>query len=187
MKEFCYSGMQAVEHMLYQATLDTSACAILLPTEIAKRFPFPFQKFHEDEFTTYKYYLSATHVAVTTKSVYFYLQRKGSIMHTFGQASLDELEAADHLVEFCESNYPSLVAAANSKKFSDYCQVLLSTSKIKSYPVVYERIIKYLSQYKWRQIMDKKVRNKNKSAALLLVLGGSKLLTLVDRIVNKNG
>lgn len=43
-------------------------------------------------------------------------------MHVFGQSSLDELDAADNLVTFCEKNYPQLTAAAKkSKKFSDYC------------------------------------------------------------------
>lgn len=75
-KEYCLSGVEALEHMLYQNMLDTSACAMLLPTEIAKQHPFPYGRYHEDEFTTYKYYMSVGKVAVTTRLQYFYLQRK---------------------------------------------------------------------------------------------------------------
>ena len=115
-QEFCYTGIKALEKMLYQDTLDTSACAMLLPTSIARKYQFPVGKYHEDEFTTYKYYSSVKCVSVTTQKQYFYLQREGSIMHVFGQSSLDELDAADNLVTFCEKNYPQLTAAAKSKK-----------------------------------------------------------------------
>lgn len=101
--------------MLYQDTLDTSACAMLLPVQIAREYPFPYGKYHEDEFTTYKYYAAANKIAVTTQKQYFYLQRKGSIMHVFGQASLDELEAADNLVAYCEKNIPILFQQQNRK------------------------------------------------------------------------
>ena len=89
-----------LKKMLYQDTLDTSACAMLLPTYIAREYQFPVGKYHEDEFTTYKYHSSVKCVSVTTRKQYFYLQREGSIMHIFGQSSLDELDAADNLVTF---------------------------------------------------------------------------------------
>lgn len=171
-EEYLYTGEKALEKMLYQDTLDTSACAILLPIELAKRNPFPYGKYHEDEFTTYKYYISTNKVAVTTKKGYFYLQRKGSIMHVFGQGSMDELEAADNLVTFCGRKYPNLIRAAESKKFSDYCQVILSNSDIqKEHPNTYERIADYLNQKKKQILFDKNCRRKNRVAALLLCFG----------------
>lgn len=171
-EDYVYSGTDALEKMLYQNTLDTSACAMLIPISIAKQYPFPFRKFHEDEFTTYKYYSSVAIVAVTSKKQYFYLQRKGSIMHVFGQGSMDELDAADNLVAFCEENYPNLIKAAESKKFSDYCQVILSNSDIqKEYPDIYKRISEYLNKKKEQILFDKNCRKKNRIAAFLLMFG----------------
>ena len=156
--------------------LDTSACAMLLPTEVARKYSFPVGKYHEDELTTYKYYSSVKKVAVTTKSLYFYLQRRGSIMHVFGQASIDELEAADNLVQVCQDNWPDLLNAAKSKKFSDYCQVLLSYPNIKNdYRDIHKRIMEYLLTNRVAIILDKRTRRKNKIAALLL-LGGETAL-----------
>lgn len=175
-KEKVFSGIEALKSMFYQDMLDTSACAMLLPTEIARKNPFPVCKYHEDELTTYKYYSSVKKVAVTTKSLYFYLQRRGSIMHVFGQASIDELEAADNLVKVCQENWPDLINAAKSKKFSDYCQVLLSYPNIKNdYKNIYKRIMEYLLTNRVAIILDKRTRKKNKIAALLL-LGGEKAL-----------
>lgn len=181
-KEYCYTGVQALESMLYQNTLDTSACAILLPIDVARRYPFPVGKYHEDEYTTYKYYFGVERVVVSTCPQYFYLQRAGSIMHTFGQASLDELDAADNLVAFCEEKYPKLVKAAESKKFSDYCQVLLSVDNLKELNSnSYYRIINYVNSKRYQIIKDKNTRLKNKMAAVLLC-GGVHLLQLVNGI-----
>ena len=180
-KEFVYTKQEALEKMLYQNTLDTSACAMLIPTEIVRRFPFPVGKYHEDEFTTYKYYSSVERVAVTTKKQYFYLQRNGSIMHVFGKSSMDELDAADNLVEYCKQNYSNLVAAAESKKFSDYCQVLLSNPSIKKEcPDVYNRIHLYLKKKSMQILFDKKCRRKNRVAAMLLLISDN-LLQIANR------
>ena len=180
-QEYCYDPTEALEHMLYQNTLDTSACAMLLPMQIVCDNPFPVGKYHEDEFTTYKYYSSVKTVAVTTRSQYFYCQRTGSIMHTFSKANMDELDAADNLVEFCEKNYPELLKAANSKKFSDYCQVLLSFNNLEKVELsTYQRITDYLKEVQLSILLDSKTRFKNRVAALLLLLGGAKLLRMVD-------
>ncbi len=183
-KIFTYTGEKAMEKMLYQDTIDTSACAMLIPIDIARKYPFPVGKYHEDDFTTYKYYSSVNKVVITTQKQYYYLQRKGSIMHVFGQPSLDELDAADHLVDFCKENYPDIVPAAESKKFSNYCQVLLMNSHLKNdNPSVYRRIDNYLKSVRAKITMDKKCRMKNRIAAVLLLFGSS-LLEITNRIKN---
>lgn len=181
--EYVYSGLEALENMLYQKTLDSSPCAMLIPMEIVKNNPFPLGKFHEDDYTTYKYFLSAKRVAVTTEPKYFYLQREGSIMHTFGQASIDELDAADNYVNFCKEFYPNLVPAAESKKFSDYCQVLLSNKDIKkTNKKEYLRICKYINESKVNIFKNKKCRPKNRIAALLSIFN-IKILVIVNEII----
>lgn len=183
-KEYVYTGEEALENMLYQNNLDSSACAMLLPIEIAKKYPFPFRKYHEDEYTTYKYYAAVEKVAVTTKTLYFYLQRKGSIMHTFGQANIDELNAADNYVYFCKKFYPDLISAAESKKFSDYCQVLLSNKDIdKINHKEYMRICNYINEVKIRIFKDKKCRIKNRIAALIIIIFGLNGLVVLKKIV----
>ncbi|MBO4819191.1 MAG: glycosyltransferase family 2 protein [Firmicutes bacterium] len=163
---------QALSHMLYQDGMDTSACCILMPMAFAKKYPFPVGRYHEDEFTTYNYYASAEKTAVSRKKIYFYMQRESSIMHSLGKDSMDEIEAADNLVAYCEANFPSVVSAARSKKFSDYCQVLLKTKGLKETdPGVYDKICSYLRSAKAEMLTDKNTRLKNKAAALALYLG----------------
>lgn len=172
---FLFHGIEALQNVLYQKYLDTSACAILIPTSIAQVYPFPVGRYHEDEFTTYKFYEAVSLVAVTTKKQYYYLQRKNSIMHhEFGQECLDELDAADNLVEICKQKHPELVSAAIAKKFSDYCQVLLGNKKLRQeHPECYKRIMDFLNCNKKNLFLDQEARMKNRVAAFVLMVGGS--------------
>ncbi len=177
-KEFTCSGTKALQNVLYQKYMDTSACGMLIPIQVARKNLFPVGKYHEDEFTTYKFYENVNCVAVTTQKQYFYLQRKDSIMHQkFGKASLDELDAADNLVQICEKRHPELVRAAKAKKFSDYCQVLLNAWNLQeTNPDIYTRITNYLKEVRFEIFKDRRTRFKNKIAAFLLFFGIQVLL-----------
>lgn len=172
-KIYVYSGEKALENMLYQKMMDSSACGLLLPINMMKSNPYPEGKLHEDDLTTYKYYASANKVAVVGKICYLYYQRSGSIVHQeFGTAALDELDAVDFLVSECQKQWPSIVKAAQSKQFSDYCQVFLQYPEIKKIDYnTYKRIVTYLNNSKYRMIFDKKARKKNRIAAFLLIFG----------------
>lgn len=172
------SGIEALFNVLYQKDMDTSACAMLLKTDIAYKNPFPVRKYHEDDFTTYKYYLSAKRVAVSNQKQYYYRQRKGSIMHSFGQASLDELDAGDHIVEYCEQSCVKLINAAKSKQFSNYCQVLLSIPPSEIDVQTYLRILNLLKENRKSILLDKNARKKNRFAAFILYFGPSTLRTI---------
>lgn len=165
------SHRDALLDMLYQNRLDTSACALLIPISMALEYPFPPGRFHEDEFTTYKYYSACKKVAVYSEKLYFYYQREGSIMHSMGRAKYDELEAADNLVSVFSED-AELKRAAESMCFSDYCQVFLSSPNIKSEDrQTYDRIMEYLKRVRFQILFDKNTRRKNKLAAASLMAG----------------
>lgn len=182
-KVFCCSGLEAIHNMLYQKILDTSASGILLPISIVRENLFPVNKFHEDDFTTYKYYFSATKVIINTRPMYYYLQRNNSIMHTTSKKSqLDEIEAIDEIVAFCEKKDQTLLKAAYSKKFSNYCQILLQ-AKLAQDDILYKKTLKYLNEKKLEILLDSKVRLKNKIAALCLCVSDSLFIFIYKKII----
>ncbi|WP_112182071.1 glycosyltransferase [Paraliobacillus zengyii] len=66
---------------------------------------FPKGKVHEDELTTYQILYRANTVAITSKKMYFYLQRSDSIMgQGFTIKSLDKLEAYYNQIQFYNDN-----------------------------------------------------------------------------------
>lgn len=180
---FVLNGTEALKNMLYQKDLDTSACGLLIKRELVEQNLFPKGKYHEDEFTTYKYYANANNVAICKQKGYFYLQRAGSIMHSAGQATIDEIEAADNLVLVCEENWKQAIDAAKSKKFSDYCQVLLSTVDIETtHYYILSKIKYYLNEHKIKMLFDNNARIKNRLAALLIILFGIRGFRIFNKL-----
>jgi glycosyltransferase involved in cell wall biosynthesis len=166
-----FNGKEAANCALYQKKLDTRAWGILIPISIVRLHPFPYGKYHEDDFTTYKYYLDATNVSKSTAKLYFYRQRENSIMHFSGKALIDELDAADAIVADTVSNYHFLYKAAKSKQFSNYCQVLFKLGPDKCSLENRSRILNILNDYEHSMINDKNARLKNRLSAILLHQG----------------
>lgn len=180
------SGSEAVKNMLYQKNIDTSPCGLLIELKNAQNHPFPPGRYHEDDFTTYQYYLDAGRVAVYCEPLYYYYQRPNSIMHSQGKVKNDELDAVDHLVDVFSQYGDEFKKAAESKRFSDYCQVLLTCPDMRETDLkTYCKIVSYLNKTKWQIIKDNNTRLKNKIAAASLFFG-VKGLTLANCIKTKS-
>lgn len=173
------SGQDALLNMLYQKGIDTSPCAMLIRKEIVEKYPFPVGKLHEDDYTTYKYFMTAKKVVLDSNPRYFYLQRPGSIMHSNNNAYLDEIDAAQNLINVFKNKNKNLLRAAESKKFSNYCQILLYNRNLKILDFDnYKMIIKWLKSKRLQIFFDRKTRLKNKIAAIALIFGDQGLCML---------
>ncbi len=155
----CYDGMTATAEMLYGKMHGSSACAILLKREIAINNRFMPGKYHEDDLISFKYFISAQKVAYTSQKLYYYYQRVGSIMHSpFGKIALDELDAADYIVENCKQYDKNVKNAALVKKFCNYKDVLITYPNLRAINIeTYCRIKKDLRTisskiYKYRNV-----------------------------------
>ena len=128
----CLDNMNATSEMLYGKIHGSSACAILLKREIAIKNKFMPGKYHEDDLISFKFFISAKKIAYTSSKLYYYYQRTGSIMHSqFGQIAIDELDAADYIVENCKQYDDCVIKAAYVKKFSNYKDVLITYPDLK--------------------------------------------------------
>ena len=164
---------QGLTQVLYQGFHDVSAWGILLPFELAKKYPFPKGKLFEDLYTTYNFYLDTNKVAFIRVPLYYYFQRKDSIMSRRNDAFIhDLLEASNQLVQACKGQGTMVEKAALNKRFSNYCRLILQPSDLKSkYPESYHRIIETLKQERFSVLMDSRARKKNRLAALALMGG----------------
>lgn len=173
----CVNAKEGLVEILYQGFHDVSAWGILLPASLARKYPFPKGKLFEDLYTTYKFYLAAETVAFIRVPLYYYFQRKGSIMGRRNEAFIHDLiESSDQLVEACRGKGALIEQAAMNKQFSNYCRLILQTSdKKKKYPNQYRRIVTTLKVERMAVLMDKRARMKNRLAALALMGGISGL------------
>lgn len=168
---------------LYQKFHDVSACGILLPYDLAKKYPFPKGKLFEDLYTTYNFYFESDRVAFIRAPLYYYFQRKDSIMSRRNDAFIhDMIEASDLLVKACKGKGEHIEKAAINKQFSNYCRLILQPSALKEkYPEWYHHIVKTLKQERLSILFDSRARKKNRLAALAL-MGGITGLKLAFRL-----
>lgn len=80
----------------------------LYKSEILKGEQFEVGRFHEDEFLTYRLYDKATSLVYIGTPLYYYRQRRGSIMDSFSLRHLDVLDAYLNRIGLLEKKYPDL-------------------------------------------------------------------------------
>ncbi len=73
--------------------LVVAPCKIYKKAMVAKH-PYPLNKFHEDEFTTYKMLYESKTVTFTEESLYAYFQNSNSIMHSDNPQRIIDLTTA---------------------------------------------------------------------------------------------
>ena len=169
------SPQDACANMLYQTSFDTSACAKLVPLQIARDFPFPQGRLYEDLATVYRWVLASEEVAITQDRLYCYLQRPGSIVRQgFSPRQMDEKWAVDSIYRELEERWPSILDAAISRRFSCYCQILLALgNEAKRYPELTHALTTQLKRDARIVSRLKDARRKNRIAALVYRCLGS--------------
>lgn len=170
-----FSGITALTDMLYQRTLDNCACCKLFKVELMKRNFFPVGKLYEDLFTTYKVFTECKKIVYTDAIFYYYWSNPESIMNlSFTPRMFDEIDAVNEIELFIKDNYPMILPAALSRKFSSYCQVYRWMCKGKSsplYDLTKRELWEFIKSYRGKMIFDKGSRLKNRLAALISFMG----------------
>lgn len=139
----------------------------LYKSEIALKIPFAKGKLNEDEFWTYQIFGLADKVTKINKSMYFYLQRSGSIMgNKFNIRRLDALEAKAERQKYIEANFPNLKKQAKIDLFGTcifMCQSAMKFLKGKEKKQAKKIIKKYAAVNKLTKNELLSIEGKNKS------------------------
>lgn len=122
------SGKESCEKMYenkYQ-TLITS-CGKLFKKSIIENIWFPEDKIHEDNFTSYKFFLKSKKIILIDFPFYFYRQRQDSIMHyNFSKKNFDRYEAYEQQ----EMDFYKLdMQRALKKTMASYAYIIISDWK----------------------------------------------------------
>ena len=114
------TGEQAVLKIYgKQAVQYTVAWNKLYKKSLFANITYPVNRYHEDEFTTYKLLYLANKVIYVDTTCYYYLQRENSITSVFNQKRLDVLKAYDERLEYFKKN--NLIY---TKTFIEYLNIL---------------------------------------------------------------
>lgn len=164
-----FSGEEALQALLYQKLFDTNPWSKLYRADIVKETPFPENMFFEDLAVVCRMFGRAERVAYSRRRTYHYRKTPDGTMNG-GHVDrlLDEARAAEMMYAYVTQAHPNLTAAAESRRFSAFCQVLLKLPEDREETAaLWEKI----RAARWQVLTDPGTRGKNRAAALISCLG----------------
>lgn len=115
---------EAMQALLEQTRMKGYAWGKLYRKSVVDGIEYPVGKVYEDRFTVPKYFLRAQNVCLCKDAVTYYRMRDTSISHDVSVKKLNDLlEAEKWLVDFCKTNYPTLVDTMESIYFGRYVHI----------------------------------------------------------------
>ncbi|MBD5224353.1 MAG: glycosyltransferase family 2 protein [Bacteroidales bacterium] len=173
-----YDNYELLEKGLYQSVMVNSACGALFRRYIFDGgLRFSVARRYEDLDIFYKWLLQSRKVAYLPEKLYFYRQHPDSFIQRFAAARLDVLDVTDEmLANISALNDKALELAARDRRFSAHFNIwtLLMANNVEL-PEIEERCIKVIRQERFSEILNPKVRMKNKLGALASY-GGKRLV-----------
>lgn len=138
----------------------------LYKSSLVLDIPFAVGRLNEDEFWTYQIFGRAKKITRINKTMYYYFQRKGSIMGTsYSLRRLDALEGKMNRQEYIEKNFPKLVTQAKIDLFG-------------SCMFAYQNVLKYMQGEEKKKAKDIIYKYKEKRtlsrAEINIIVGSSK-------------
>ena len=159
---------------LYQMRILNNPWGMLFNSSVFKDEPtLRFRKCrYEDLDLFYQAFERTDKVCILDRTVYFYRDTPGSFINTWSDARFDALDVTDRIVKHMADRSPSLLRAANDRRFSAHFNILVEMLRNDvDNPQQKERCLKVIKEQRLNEIFDGKVRLKNKLGALVSYLG----------------
>lgn len=180
-KEFIkvLSAEEAIEASLYQILYSCCAPAKLYKKSVVDGIEFPIGRVSEDLATCHLFLDKAKKIAYTNAIGYYYRQHGNSIMHVFNPKRMDALEWAQEIEAFCKEKYPNILTATKCRTFNVAVHLILDLPDSGDvHDKYYEELWKAVKRTRVQTLLSKKVRFREKAAAILS-FGGERVLKLV--------
>ena len=168
------TAQEAIERMCYGATLPIYAWAKLYRKEHLLKHPYPIGRLHEDVGTTYLLLDECTSVCVDANKDYYYVRRKGSILHRgYSERMYYSIEASKEIISFLRNKYPAIVYAGYGRLALEANALMHRVVNDENYEQVRARVMHEFDGI-WRMILtDKKIPYKIRLQLLLCKLNGA--------------
>ncbi|MBR6697130.1 MAG: glycosyltransferase family 2 protein [Lachnospiraceae bacterium] len=172
-KEFVCDNVEAFGHIMVGELIPGSICNKLIKTDIYKSIEFPVGRLYEDAFFTTKLMQIIKKVAVTTKPLYYYVHREGSITTTpFKKRDYDLVDAYTINLKLIKDKYPAIMPQATFRLNWAYFTVLDRILLLENYSKneYYSRVVKHLKRNAIAIFFNKYFRKSRRIAAIALLI-----------------
>jgi glycosyltransferase involved in cell wall biosynthesis len=176
LKEYVCGREEAYKKMMQGVEIPGSICNKLIKRECIKEIRFAVGKCYEDAFFVPQLMEQIDTVAVTTKPLYCYVHRQGSITtKPFTKDGMDIIEAYQLNYDNMVSRYPALKKEAQFRLLWAYFQAMdriILAKKYKKNPY-YAEVRNYLKQNWFRVVTNSNFRNSRRLGAVVLKINMS--------------
>lgn len=180
-----WSPEDALAQALYQDKVpDLSAWNKLYAAHLWKDVQFPAGKYFEDIYIIPQILMKANKIASISLPLYLYRQRESSILHSAYDSKMAELmNIAEHALETVKKHnaHIKLIHAAENTVISASFSILMRTTETEEFHDVRNRAWQHIHELRFRNILDSKVRFKNKVASILSYLPQKTFLKFLNR------
>lgn len=184
-EQFLCTGSKAFGLILEGNIIPGTICNKLIKREIADKICFPVGRLYEDVFYTLKLIPLVNQVYVTTKPMYYYVHRQGSITTSkFKEKDMDIVYAYRETMELVKKQYPDLVSQAEFRLLWAYFVVVDRTLELDNFKnnVYYQQSRKFLKRNILQVIENPHFTRNRRMAAILLFLN----INLYRKVLFKN-
>lgn len=116
-----YSRSEAMLHILEDGIINVVAWNKLYKRELFNEIRYPIGKLHEDEYVIHKIIYKSKRIVYSNEELYYYVQRKGSIMNQLTEKRvLDLYYALEERIEFADKKKWSELEKAFHKRMLDF-------------------------------------------------------------------
>lgn len=186
-RERILTAEEAVKESMYQKGVVATMCGKLFRRSLFVDVRFREGELYEDLDVFYQVAMKCLIFIESDCPVYGYRQRRGSILHTFGINRLVVLEVTRRMCEYVEHKCSSLLPAAIDRRFSanfNMLALMLQHDKITGdkdeYYLFKERECReYIRKYALKELLNPRVRLKNKIGAVMFMLLPRKLFNSI--------
>ncbi|MGO4709805.1 glycosyltransferase family 2 protein [Chryseobacterium sp. 2TAF14] len=180
-KEYVFSGDNAIKEMFYQKKFDTSAWAKLYHRSLfSDGLRYPVGLLFEDLPTTYKLFQKSDKVAFSTKETYYYLRRSTSIEGSpFSQKKIDSTVKIINQLESDFNNAPHFLKPLNSRILNFSFHILLSMPFDNQNRLF---LINKIKSYRLTVIKDKEAKMRSRITCLLSYFGINNVIRILKII-----
>lgn len=169
---YCYNSKNALEDLLYQKRISTSAWAKLYRRELFNDIWFPKGKLYEDVNTIYKLFFKAKLIVWSSSQKYYYCIRKNSIVHSkFNPRKIDYVDNCREVADFIAEVYPELSTAAKSRYLWANIHVWVNIDRPDQYADIYNTVEMNIKKYRGTVLKDSKVPLKIRMTVFLTYFG----------------
>ena len=166
----CFNKIDALKEMFYARLFSTSAWAKLYRKELFSEIRFPYGKFSEDLFTTYKLINLSDKIVYSSQICYYYLHRPESITTAkFTQKSYDVFEALNQIEKDIPIKEYGLIKPYAAQMFSALMTAMSMKPSISDIKKL--KKLEFIKKYRKKVVFNRMVRSRVRMCAFLTYFG----------------